>query len=413
MIDKILDFFGKKMRFDIRYVAKGFFWFGTEYGVSIFTGIATSVAFANLLSPETYGTFKYVLALLPFLGISTLNKLDDSLTISVAKGFEGDTAGVLKTKMKWGLLGSLAGVVLSAYYYFNGDSALSLYVLAAAFFIPFFNPPLIYSNFLIGKKKFKTVSILNSFSSVFYSVAIIATVLLSKSVILILLSYFIVNSSLRFFALFYTLKKYPPNENKERKTLDYGKKLNFLEIVNIISSSLDNILVFHYLGAAELAAYAFIKKVPENMKFIPRFITTLSIPKFSNKDIGDPAVKKEVIRKSWLFFLGTAALIAVYILAAPFIFNLLFNPYKQYVFLSQIYALSFAFNFGGLYLSFIETNRNLKSVISLNLTTSVSSILVMLIFLKFYGLLGLVIGYSVNRFLSSIMRYLYFKKAEK
>lgn len=412
MTEKIINFLEKFLRTDARYVLKGYFWFALEHSVSILTGIATSVAFANLLPPETYGFFRYAISLMPFLGIATLEKMNDSLAVSVARGFDGDTLRILKIKMKFGLLGTLGGIGLAVYYYYNNDITISLLVLAMSLFIPIFNPPLLYTSYLTGKKKFPTLSILNSVSMVVYSAAVMAAILLSKNVFVILISYFLINTAIRFITLAYALKKNPPNNLVEKQTMDYGKKINLLEIVNIASSALDNILVFHYLGAVELAAYAFIKKVPENIKFIPRFLTILSMPKFSQKDIGDPKIKKEVVRKTWIFYSAVFVLVLIYILAAPFIFNLLFKPYKQYVIYSQIYALSFAFNFGGLFLSFIEANRKTKRVLSLHFTTSIVGMLIMFLSLRFYGLLGLVSSYSVNRLFASIMRYIYFKTAK-
>ncbi len=413
MIQKTLDFLQKKIRTDVRYVLKGFFWSIAGHSVSTLSGIATSVVFANLLMPQTYGTFKYILSILPFLGISTLTRIDQSLSVSVAKGFEGDTVNAMKTKMKWGLLGSLAGLGLSLYYFLQGNNELGLLILILAIFVPFFNTPLIYNNFLTGKKKFKALSITNSATIVIYSILIIITVMLSKNVFVIVLSYFITNTLIRFIALGYVLKGFPPNKEREDKTIRYGKKLSVLEIVSIAAASIDNILVFNYLGAVELAAYAFIKKVPENIKTIPRFITALSTPKFSQQNIADPFVKKEVIRKTWFFHLGIVALALIYILAAPFIFEILFNPYKEYIFYSQIYALSFVFNFGGLFVNFVETDRRAKRVLSLHLTTSIFSILVIFLSLKFYGLLGLVAGYSLIRFFTSLMRYIFFKTAAR
>ncbi len=413
--EKIINFLEKKIRTDIRYVYKGLFWYGIGHFVSTLAGVATAVAFANLLAPETYGNFKYILSILPFLDMSTLKRMDQSLTISVAKGFEGDTVGALKTKMKWGILGSLAGLGLSFYYYASGNHQLGLLVLIMAIFVPFFNSPLIYLDFLAGRKNFKALSLIGSSVSVVYSISIIIFVFLSKDLVLILLAYFITNAIIRFGAFLFVIKKYPPNKIKEEggQTLKYGKKLSILEIINVTSSSLDNILVFHYLGAIELAAYAFIKKVPENIKLLPRYITQLSVPKFSQQDIGDPFIKKELVRKTWFFVAGTAAVVFIYILLAPFIFNLLFAPYKEYVFYSQIYALSFAFNFGGLFLNFVETNRKAREVLSLHLVTSIFTIVVVFASLKFYGLLGLVAGYSAIRFVSSLVRYAYFKRATR
>lgn len=403
------------IRTDIRYVLKGSFWFSIGHLVSTLAGIATAVAFANLLAPETYGNFRYILSILPFLDISTLKRIDQSLTISVSKGFEGDAINALKTKMKWGTLGSLAGFGLSLYYYLNGNSQLGILIAVMAIFVPLFNTPLISLDYLSGKKKFKALSVIGSSSSVVYSILIIAFIFLSKNIILILLAYFITNVLIRSAAFVFVIKKYPPNKNVEEnnRTINYGKKLSVLEIINVIGSSLDNILVFHYLGAAELAAYSFIKKVPENIKLIPRFITQLSVPKFSNQDIGDPSIKKEVIRKTWFFAAGSSVIVIIYILLAPFIFKILFAPYQQYVFLSQIYALSFVFNFGGLFFNFVETNRKTKNVLSLNVIVSVLSILTVFVSLKFYGPLGLVIGYSFIRFSSSVIKYIYFKKATR
>lgn len=414
-INNLINLLERFIRTDVRYVFRGSFWYGLGHIVSTLAGIATAVTFANLLLPETYGNFKYILSLLPFLDISTLKRMDQSLTISVAKGFEGDTISALKTKMKWGILGSLTGLGLSLYYYLNGNEQLSLLIFIMAIFVPVFNSPLIYLDFLAGRKNFKTLSLVGSSVSVIYSVLIITFVFFSKNLTALLLVYFITNAILRFGAFLFVTKRYPPNKNREEegKTLKYGKKLSILEIINVASSSLDNILVFHYLGAAELAAYAFIKKVPENIKLIPRYITQLSVPKFSQQDIGDPFIKKEVVRKTWFFAAGAAAIVFIYILLAPFIFNLLFAPYKQYVFYSQVYALSFAFNFGGLFLNFVETNRKARKILSLHLTTSIFTIVVVFASLKFYGLLGLVAGYSIIRFFSSLIRYAYFKKATR
>lgn len=412
MIKKIINFLEKILRTDVRYVLRGYFWFAIEHSVSILTGIVTSVAYANLIPAETYGLFRYAISIMPFLGIATLEKMNDSLAVSVARGFEGDTLRILKIKMKFGLLGTLGGIGLAVYYYYNNDVTISLLVLAMSLFIPIFNPPLLYASYLTGKKKFPVLSILNSASMIIYSAVIVVAILLSKNVFVVLISYFLINVTIRFVVMVCVLRKNPPNNLTESQTMDYGKKINLLEIVNIASSALDNILVFHYLGAAELAAYAFIKKVPENLKFIPRFLTILSMPKFSKKDIGDPKIKKEVVRKTWIFYSGISVLVFIYILSAPFVFNLLFKPYKQYVIYSQIYALSFAFNFGGLFLSFVEANRKTKKVLSLHFTTSIVGILIMFLSLRFYGLLGLVSGYSVNRLFASIMRYVYFKTAK-
>jgi len=80
--NRILDYTGKIVRTDIRYLIKGYFWLVLEYGIALLVGIATSIAFANLIDPETYGLYKYALTIMSFLTLATLTRMDYSLSIS-------------------------------------------------------------------------------------------------------------------------------------------------------------------------------------------------------------------------------------------------------------------------------------------------------------------------------------------
>lgn len=411
---KLLDFSGQFIRTDMRYVARGYFWYFIEYGVAAFTGLATSIAFANFMAPESYGIFRYILTFAPFLGLAGLKRLNDSLTISVARGFEGDTLNVLKTKISWGLLGSLAGGIIGAYYFMNGDQTLAILMLIVAFFVPIFDSPFIFSAFLVGKKDFKLLAIATGTCNLFYGLAIIAAIYFSKNIFLILFVYFAANTLIRFLSLLATLKIYPPNDKTEEKTISYGKKFSFLEIISVAASYLDNIMVFHYLGAAELAAYAFIKKVPEQLKDLPGFLTVLSSPKFATKDISDPLVKKESLRKSFLlsfFMLGVAL---VYILLAPWFFRTFFKPYIDFVWLSQVYAISLPVGvFGMLFQNFIESTRQEKSLIRINIILPILKIAVMFVAIRFWGLTGLVFSFLIIRLLTPLLiTYLFYSPAE-
>jgi len=414
MLNKTLDYLQKLLRTDIRYLIKGYFWFGIEYFVGSIVGLATSVAFANLVAPETYGTFKYILTILSFLTLATLKRLNDSLTISVAKGFEGDIFRILKTKMKWGLIGSLAGIILSTYYFYQSNTALGALILITAAIVPFIETPYVFSNYLVGKRNFKTLSIINSLISFFYAVGIIYTLFTYKNIFVITVLYFLINFLLRLIALFYVFNKYKPNKKRESQTISYGKKISYLGILNTTAAYIDNIFVFNYLGAIELAAYAFIKKMPEQLKDLLTFLTPLSTPKFATKKISDPYIKKESLRKSIFLSISFLLIILVYILAAPFLFKLLFPVYKEYTFLSQIYALSLPIGaFGTLLLNFIESTRQTKILVKFNIIFSISKMIIMLLAVKYYGLFGLIWAFVLIRILNPALITYYFLKEAK
>ena len=164
------------VRTDIRYLVRGFFWFGIQHGVSIVGALVVSVVFANFLPKETYGTYRYVLSLFSLLAISTFTRIDDSLAISVAKGFEGDYLWAFYERAKWGLLGTLAGLVLAGYWYINGSVLLAVLAVIIAVFTPFFEPPTVYNGFLIGKRNFKTMSLVAVVNNIVHSITIIETI---------------------------------------------------------------------------------------------------------------------------------------------------------------------------------------------------------------------------------------------
>ena len=410
-MQNIMQTIQRYLRTDLYYLISGIFWFGIQQAGSMVGALIVAIAFANLLPKETYATYQYILSIFSLLAVSTITRVDDSLSISVANGFEGNMISIWKEKMKWGLLGSLAGISLAIYWYMHGNTILAALGLLCAIFVPIFEPPTIYNGYLIGKKHFRTMSLLALVNNFIHSLIIVATVLMTKNIVLIMTVYMFANCAVRTLCLWYVYALERPNTLQDPKTLTYGKKLSLVEIIATVSAQIDNILLFHYMGPVEVAAYAFIRKLPEQIKVIPKYLTTLSTPKFSTKDISDPYVKKETTRKSIVLFLTLLGAALVYIIAAPWIFYIFFRPYSEYVRLSQIFALAMPLNFGGLWFNFIETSRREDIVFKLNIISPSLRIIIIFISIKYFGLAGLVWGFLATRFLISALRGYFFYKA--
>src|SRR5690606_14131318 len=58
----------KYTKVDMVYLASGNFWLTTNRVVGIGTGFMLTLAFANLLPPEIFGQYKYILALAGIIG---------------------------------------------------------------------------------------------------------------------------------------------------------------------------------------------------------------------------------------------------------------------------------------------------------------------------------------------------------
>lgn len=240
---------------DMVYLVKGGSWLGLSQIITIGTGFALSLAFTNLLSPDVYGIYKYVLSIVSLLLITTLNGVDSAVTQSVARGFDGTLAVGLRTKIKWGLLGSFGSLCVALYYYIQGNNILALAFLISAFFIPFIESFDLYNALLNGKKLFKRFSNWNSIKKVIPTVLLISTIYFSQNLFIILAVYFL--SALILNVWFYkkTNDELLSNNTVDPESMSFGKHLSVLNILSTLATELDKILVFHYLGAVQLAVY--------------------------------------------------------------------------------------------------------------------------------------------------------------
>ena len=141
---------------DMIYLARGGFWLGISQFISTLSAFLTSIAFANLLAPDVFGIYKYILSINALLLITTLSGMDSAVTQSVARGFDNTLRIGVKTKMKWGLIGSVISFGLSLYYFLQGNMALTIGFGITGIFVPFSESFDMYNSLLWGKKLFDT-----------------------------------------------------------------------------------------------------------------------------------------------------------------------------------------------------------------------------------------------------------------
>src|ERR1041384_6093938 len=93
---------------DITYLLKGGFWLSASQVIATLSGFLMSIAFANLISKEAFGIYKYALSVAGIIGALSLTGMGTAVTRSVAKGFESLRQG-FRTNLKWSLGITVAG----------------------------------------------------------------------------------------------------------------------------------------------------------------------------------------------------------------------------------------------------------------------------------------------------------------
>ncbi len=400
---KIKDFLIYTQRYthtDMIYLAKGGFWLTLGQIISTGASFLLAVAFANLLDPVTYGNYKYILSLVGILGIFSLPAMGTAIIQAVARGLEGSFYTAFKTKLKWGLLGSLTALGLASYYFLRGNYLLSIPLLISAIFLPLMEASRVWGSFLGGRKLFNIQVKFNSLNRILSVSIMITTLFLTKNLLWLIAVYFVSNTFLNFFFYLITKGKFQPNKKEDPQTLSYGKHLSLMGIIGTIANYLDRILIFHYLGAGEVAIYSFAIYPPEQIKGFFKNIRPLALPKLSQKSKQE--IKKTFFKKIIKFFLALLPITVAYIITAPFLYKLIFPQYSQAVPYSQIFAISLIFT-PILPISVLESQMAIKEKYTITLFSGFSRIFLMSSLVLFYGIWGVIIGWVLARFLTFLL----------
>ena len=323
---------------DMVYLAKGTFWLSAGQAFSSVATFLLAIAFAHFVSKETYGTYKYVLAMVGMLAAMNLRGMAAAVTQAVARGHEGVLIPALREKIMWGSLGGIASFILGTYYYLNGNLTLTISFWLIAIFIPIFDSFEIYDAYLQGKKLFNISAIYGTTGQIVSTVMLIGVLYITNNLYILLFTYFATLIATRLITFLYTLKKFPPNTSNDNHALVYGRHSSFIDMLATILSSLDSPMLFHYLGAAEVAVYTFAMAPSGQMIGLIKRIPTLATPKLAERSAEkiDPMLKK---RMMWLFLLGLA-IAGIYSLFAEYFFYWFFPQYLDAVWYSKIFALS-------------------------------------------------------------------------
>ncbi len=405
---KLLRKTEKYTKTDMVYLAKGGSWLTFGQIVSSASAFLLAIAFANLLPMETYGTYKFILSLSALLVIPTLVGMDTAVVRAVARGSEGTIIPAFKTKVRWGLLGGLASLALAGYYYFQEDTILTFSFLIAAIFIPFMDPAAIYESYLGGKKLFSFSAKYRSIIRIIATAVMITVLFLSDNIFYVILAYFIPYSLLRYIFLKIALKKFAPNKNIDPKAISYGKHLSLISVIGTITGNIDKILLWHFLGAIQLATYSFALSPVNQVKSAFKNLRPLSMPKLSQGSMAK--LKITLPKKIFKLFLIILPIVILYIIFAPLLFRIFFSQYISSINYSRVFAFSLLL-YPMTFFNYALTAQMKKRQLYIASTiTNISQIILLLILLPLYGIWGAIFVLLATVFIRSIINFYLFKK---
>jgi O-antigen/teichoic acid export membrane protein len=384
---------------DMVYLATNGFWLNLSSASITLLSFLLYIAFARFLPKDVYGTYQYLLSLAAIIGTITLSGMGTAVSQAVARGFDGTYRTSLIVQFKWALIPLTGSLAAALYYYLNGNMTLAGGLLIIGLALPITTTFNTYSALLIGKKDFRRIFLYNLFQNLPYYGCVILAAYFFKIALVLLLVNFGIQAIVLFLIHLRTVRVYPTTGPSDPEALSYGTHLSIMGIFTAIAGQLDSVLVFHYLGAVDLAIYSFATAIPDRATNFFRVFSITALPKFSEKS--DQEIRSSIGPK--LLQLALVALVgaAIYIVLAPTFFRLVFPQYVEAVPFSALYALSMISAVGAVALSALTAQKLTKDLYAFNIGAPILQFGLQWIGITIWGLWGLVAMKTISTILTS------------
>lgn len=396
---------------DMTYLARNGFWLTIGQFVALASSFILSIVFANTLPKEVYGNYKFILSATGILGAMSLTGLGTVVTQAVAGGKDGILNRAIRTQLKWSSIVFIAALGIGIYYFLNGNHGLFYAFIIAGLAAPIINAYGLYGSFLTGKKDFKSNTLYWSITQIISVALLIIISITTKNALALIFTYFASSALMSFFFYRHIIRTRTFNAEEDDSLITYGIHISAMNVFGTIANQLDKILVFHYLGALNLAVYSFSLALPEQIKGSFKNLFNLALPKYASVD--HIHMRKSIIKKIWQLTSYTILLVIAYILVAPFIYKLFFPKYLDSVWYSQIYALGLiAIPAISLFGTYFQLRKKTDVLYKLSIISNIITIALTYVLISNYGLKGAVIENGIS-WMVIVICYCYFFMQEK
>lgn len=392
---------------DISYLTRGGGWTSISQALGILIGLATAYVFANFLPQAAYGTYKYVLAGAAFIAIPALNGMNTAVLQAIAKHADGTARAAMRKRFLFGLIGTVGGLIVSAYYLIQGDLTLGIGFFLAALTVPCIESLTTAQSIPLGKKRIDIAAYQSMGSSLFIAFSVICTVFLTHDPLYIIASYFISTLVARIFS-YLGSRKLLENSIISKESLAFGVHTSIAGILGVVANNVDIFVLWHSAGAETLAMYAFALAAVNPFQSLVKSFINLAHAKFA---VHAP---RELIqsaqRRAGQVFLILIPTVTAIVLVLPFLFHLLFPAYMEAVPYAQVMAASVLFYSEKMYsIALIVAHRS-RALYAISAVSTGTRILFFLILIPLFGVWGAVLATVLQQIAAFVTTRIFFSR---
>ncbi len=399
----------KYTKTDMVYFFVSNVWLNLGRIISLGMGLILTTAFANLLSQESFGTYQYVLAAASVVGAFTLNNMSGALMRAVAQGKQHVVPGVVKAMMWWSVPAALMSAGIGGYYFYHHNTTLGYGFIFIALFNILSNGYGLSKSVILAKAQFGRAFWQGVARSGFPVAVIVATLYLTHNIIWILAAYFFSNALASYVQYLIILRRYDIHASHADvdDTVRFGKQLSVLGFFVLISGQIDQLLLFHFVGATALAVYALALTPVQEARNLLDNVLSILFPKLAAKE-KEEAKKGLSLRLKQLTVMAIVGTIG-YIVLIPFLFTFLFPKYLPSILVSQVLALIILFQPRGIIDTYIIAHGEIKKRYVAVLSSQAVEFVLFCALIPLFGLWGAVWATILSEAGAALALYLIYK----
>lgn len=409
---RITTYTAHHFRIDAHYFFTGGFWLTLIQVITVLGALIVSSVFAHVLDEAQYGIYRYIIGLGALLTSFSLTGMGQSIFQTAGLGHRrfyhiGNTKSLL-----YSIGISITALIGCLYYFYQGNTELALGCLLIALFQPLFNTYQQIFSFLQGERRFKESTLIQGGKTIAVTLVCIISIYITQEIFWLLFVYFASNAGINFLVhiLYQPKKEALVDHEVEHRYMSYARNLSVQNIIANVAYRLDSIIVFQQLGALSLAIYTIANILPEQIKGAFKNILTLLVPKYAAHENME-SIKKSMLKRSVQSFCAFGVITLLYILFAPFLYQLLFPKYQSSILLSQLIALSFPAMISLIPMSALQAHIKQKELNALNMQVSVIMIITTGVLTTTHGLIGAVVAKILSRYIGLFLSYYHFLKS--
>ncbi|TXH00697.1 MAG: hypothetical protein E6R05_06640 [Candidatus Moraniibacteriota bacterium] len=257
MFTRLTAALGKRLGIDSQYLVHNGFWVTFRYVVTSLLGLATTVVFTRLMTPETYGTYQFIIALVAFFSFLSLPGLNMAALKAVVAGRDRGVIQAVRWSLLVGFFGTPCLLGYALYHESFGYQGIPFDVFViTAFSFPFFYAFNTWYVYYEGRKNFFAVMWRSLLISLVTFVALGVALMAKASLNTLLLLYFgvtILFSVVYVGEILYQIRK----ERNHSKPLDfkYGLGITGQKFVYGLTETFPVLVIGMLYGYHEVAFF--------------------------------------------------------------------------------------------------------------------------------------------------------------